>query len=192
MTYPMTLASRLDTTDLAPTPLPDGWHVRPCTESDAGELASIYFGAYEPGVASASLEEATDDIEACFRGEYGDLWREASLLAETEGEIGAAVLTVRRAPWPDVPDCPFVIEVFTAPDHRRLGLARHLMIRSMRLARQAGERTVSLRVLSTNGPARRLYESLGFRPWTPPGRSVPTRSTDELGSAGPYVRENDT
>lgn len=173
MTYPMTLASRLDTTELTPTALPACWNVRPCAESDAGELASVYFGAYEPGVASASLQEATDDIEACFRGEYGELWREASLLAETGKEIGAAVLTVRRAPWPDVPDCPFVIEVFTAPDHRRQGLARHLMIRSMRLAQAAGEKAVSLRVLSTNRPARRLYESLGFRPWAPPGRSVP-------------------
>lgn len=172
MPHPMTLASRLDTTDLTPTPLPEGWKLRPCSESDAQELASVYFGAYEPGVASASLEEATDDIEACFRGEYGELWREASLLAETGKEIGAAVLTVRRAPWPDVPDCPFLIEVFTAPNHRRQGLARHLIIRSMRLAQEAGEKTVSLRVLSTNRPARRLYESLGFRPWTPPGRSV--------------------
>lgn len=173
MTYPMTLASRLDTADLTPTILADGWNVRPCSESDSRSLASAYFGAYEPGVASASLEEATDDIEACFRGEYGELWREASLLAETGTEIGGAVLTVRRAPWPDVPDCPFLIEVFTAPDHRRQGLARHLMIRSMRQAQKAGEKAVSLRVLSTNRPARRLYESLGFRPWTPPGPSVP-------------------
>lgn len=172
MTYPMTLASRLDTIDLTPTPLPDCWSVRPCSEPDVGGLASVYFGAYEPGVASASLEEATDDIEACFRGEYGELWREASLLAETGKEIGAAVLTVRRAPWPDVPDCPFLIEVFTAPEYRRQGLARHLMIRSMRQAQKAGEKAVSLRVLSTNRPARRLYESLGFRPWNPPGRSV--------------------
>lgn len=172
MPHPMTMVSRLDTTDLTLSPLPEGWQVRPCDESDAEELASVYFGAYAPGIASASLEEATDDIRACFRGEYGELWRQASLVAEMGEEIGAAVLTVRRAPWPDVPDCPFVIEVFTGADHRRQGLARHLMIRSMQMAQEAGEKTVSLRVLSSNRPARHLYESLGFRPWTPAGRIV--------------------
>lgn len=168
MPRPLTLASRLDVSDLTPPPLPEGWHLRPCGERDADELGAVYFGAYEPGKASASLEEAIDDVRAAFRGEYGDLWGAASPVAEFDGRIRAAVMTVRRSPWPDVPDCPFVIEVFTSPGHRRRGLARHLLIRSMQTTRAAGATTVALRVMSDNRPALGLYGSLGFRTWNDP------------------------
>lgn len=136
--------------------------IRPASPSDAEALGRIYFESYEPGTASESVEEAIDDIRDSFRGSYGQLWTAASPVAVVNGEVAAAVLTVLRAPWSDVPDCPFVLEVFTAPSHRRKGLARTLLREAMGVVRSAGETTIALRVRSDNQPALDLYRSLGF------------------------------
>jgi mycothiol synthase len=46
---------------------------------------------------------------------------------------------------------------------RRLGLARAAMLEAMRRMAAAGMRTVTITHDAENRPARRLYESLGFR-----------------------------
>ena len=74
----------------------------------------------------------------------------------------AAVMTVRRAPWDDVPDCPFIIELFTGRDHRLRGLARYVITSAAETTWSAGETAVALRVDEANGPALGLYTSLGF------------------------------
>lgn len=48
------------------------------------------------------------------------------------------------------------------PDHQGQGVGRLLLEAAVREARARGARKVSLRVLSTNTSARRLYASLGF------------------------------
>lgn len=145
--------------------LPAGYRLRPCTADDVEPLGRRYFDSYDPGVAGATVDEATADIRAAFGGEYGELWPAASLVA-TSGESGiaAAVQVVRRAPWPDTPDCPFVIELFTAPEHRRRGLARALLAGVLAVT---DRREVALRVSADNEPALALYRDLGFRDWRP-------------------------
>lgn len=49
------------------------------------------------------------------------------------------------------------------PGHRGRGAGRALVTAAVARARATGARRLTLRVLSTNAPARRLYESLGFR-----------------------------
>ena len=80
----------------------------------------------------------------------------------------------------------------TVPTHRRAGLSRQLMMRSLDVLRGAGVGTYSLEVISTNDKAVALYRSLGFEEtrrldaWTlgfegktPPGRrSVRTAPID--------------
>lgn len=56
-----------------------------------------------------------------------------------------------------------VLNVATAPQLRRQGLARTLLQRGLALAREAGARLATLEVRRTNVPAIRLYESFGFR-----------------------------
>jgi ribosomal protein S18 acetylase RimI-like enzyme len=68
---------------------------------------------------------------------YGELW-----LDDEEAEVELARLIV-------------------APDHRRRGLGRELVVELTELARQHHE-TVALRVVATNSQARRCYESAGF------------------------------
>ncbi|WBQ02845.1 GNAT family N-acetyltransferase [Kribbella sp. CA-293567] len=70
------------------------------------------------------------------------------------------VLVVDRAPWLDTPDCPFIIEVYTAPAWRRRGLARALVTECL----AHGARRYALNVLPGNTAALELYGALGFQP----------------------------
>jgi ribosomal protein S18 acetylase RimI-like enzyme len=133
--------------------------LRSPSPGDIQVLGRLYFEAYEPGRAAATLEEAVEDIELSFEGHYGELDLELSRLAWAGDQLVGASLVVSRAPWPDTPECPFIIELFTASTHRRRGIARLL------LAACAGI-TVALRVEDNNTPAQTLYESVGFTRFT--------------------------
>lgn len=109
-----------------------GINVRTPSPLDTIALGVLYFDSYPPGIADSTPEEATADIAASFAGDYGELWLEASPVAATDDGLVGAVLTVRQAPWSDTPDGPFVIELFTAPDHRRKEIGRSRIERSYR------------------------------------------------------------
>ncbi|MFF0340356.1 GNAT family N-acetyltransferase [Kribbella sp. NPDC004875] len=133
-----------------------GVALRPPTAADAVELGRLYFDAYEPGIAAATEQDALDDINLTFENGYGVLAPTLSRLAWAGEQLVGALLVVERAPWPDTPDCPFIIELFTARTHRRQGIAR-LMLAS------CAATTVALRVDEENAAALTLYRDLGFR-----------------------------
>lgn len=161
----LTLIAAIPTAVEAPRP-PHGYTLRPCRQSDIPDLGHLYFESYDPGVACATLAEAIADIEAAFAGAYGELWQEASQVAVAPDEQPvSAIQIVRRAPWEDTPDCPFITELFTARSHRRRGLARALVQSSMAVLAGAEHANVALRVDEDNTPALILYESLGFHAW---------------------------
>lgn len=163
MSHQVTLVARVsDVLRGAQPTLPSGYVLRPSNSSDAEVLGRLYFDSYDPGVASANVEDALADIFASFDGEYGPYLFEASPVVEESGSIVGAVMVVERAPWPDTPDCPFVIDLFVDRAHRRHGLARSMLFESVRKLEEAGFEAVALRVLSDNTPARDLYRSLGF------------------------------
>ncbi|MET9310405.1 GNAT family N-acetyltransferase [Kribbella sp. NPDC003505] len=141
---------------VATAPVPDV-ELRPPSADDAVALGRLYFEAYDPGVASATEAEALDDIHRTFDGEYGVLDTALSRLAWMGDELVGALLVVERAPWPDTPDCRFVIELFTARNHRRSGIAKLLLA-------ECSAVEVALRVQETNAPALALYRSVGFQP----------------------------
>ena len=150
--------------------VPDGVLVRRVEPSDVEAIGRLYFAAYPRGVPGDSLEEAVSDITASFAGEYGELWGDACLVATIAGgDIVGCVLTVTRAPWSDVPDCPFVIELFTAGEQRRRGIASLLMRRVLVAAAVGGASAVALRVAVDNPAGRALYDGLGFVAWTASG-----------------------
>jgi ribosomal protein S18 acetylase RimI-like enzyme len=146
-----------------PAPLAEGYQLRPSRPEDIDELGRLYFTAYDPGIACASEAEAIADIAASFAGRYGELWTEASPVIVHGESIVGAVQAVRAAPWPDVPQGPFISEVFVGREHRRRGLARAALTATMAALARTGETAVSLRVMASNAAARRLYASLGFR-----------------------------
>ncbi|HZX07929.1 GNAT family N-acetyltransferase [Kribbella sp.] len=139
-----------------PTPPVPGVVLRPPTVEDTQPLAQLYYDSYDPGIASSTPEEALEDITLTFEGGYGVLDPTLSRLAWQADRLVGALLVVERAPWPDTPDCPFVIELFTARSHRRQGIAKLLLS-------ACSEATVALRVDPDNKPAVRLYGSFGFQ-----------------------------
>jgi ribosomal protein S18 acetylase RimI-like enzyme len=58
----------------------------------------------------------------------------------------------------------YVSVVMVDPGYRGRGFARRLLAESVRATRRARRTHVVLDVLEQNAPARRLYESIGFRP----------------------------
>jgi ribosomal protein S18 acetylase RimI-like enzyme len=132
---------------------------------DSAELGSLYFDAYDPGIAWPTALEAIDDIKRTFDGEYGALWLAASRVAFRDTELIGAVLTVHRGPWPGTPDCPFIIEVFTDRAWRRRGVAARLLRECASAVAKAGEDWVGLRVDETNQAGMALYIAMGFCRW---------------------------
>ncbi|WP_371401160.1 GNAT family N-acetyltransferase [Kribbella sp. NBC_00662] len=140
----------------APQPLAvPGVVLRPPAVADTVELARLYFDAYDPGTAAETEQDALDDIQLTFDDGYGVLTPALSRLAWYDDKLVGALLVVERAPWPDTPDCPFIIELFTARTHRHLGIARLLL-------NHCADVTVALRVEANNLPALTLYRSAGF------------------------------
>lgn len=130
--------------------------LRPPAVEDAVALGRLYFEAYDAGVAAATEQDALEDIQLTFEGGYGVLTPTLSRLAWYGDQLVGALLVVERAPWPDTPDCPFIIELFTARSHRRRGLAKLLLS-------ECSHATVALRVAETNAAALALYRAVGFR-----------------------------
>ncbi len=161
----LTLIARASTVAEAATSLPSGaFTVRPSTNVDLHQLGSLYFRAYPPGDASSSEAEAIADVAASFAGEYGPYLHKASPVIVHGDELVAAVMAVHRTPWDDTPDCAFIIELFTAPEHRRAGLATTLLAAAAS-AVAAHDEFIALRVEASSTSAIKLYERLGFEEW---------------------------
>jgi ribosomal protein S18 acetylase RimI-like enzyme len=148
--------------------LPGGFLIRASTEEDVDQIGALYFLSYPSGDACATEHEAVAEVAASFGGEYGEYLSSASPVVVRGDELVAAVMTVRLAPWPDTPSCPFIIELFTHPVYRRLGFGKALL-RSAARATASIDRSIALRVEEQNGAARALYDRLGFRLWTGAG-----------------------
>jgi GNAT superfamily N-acetyltransferase len=140
--------------------VPNGAQVRPISETDLPALADLYVQAYHLGPDALGI--AVAEMESAFDGTWGTLWIDASPVAWLGTEPVAVVLTVRRPTMKDAPDCPWLIEVFTHPRHRRAALARTLLGAAGTVIAGGGEDRVGLTVDDDNVPALTLYRSLGF------------------------------
>jgi [ribosomal protein S18]-alanine N-acetyltransferase len=80
--------------------------------------------------------------------------------AATRGEAVLAYGLLRG--WDEGYEVPS-LGIAVHPASRRRGLARPFMLFLHAVARQRGARRIRLKVYPDNGPARRLYESLGYR-----------------------------
>ena len=141
--------------------LPTGLAIRSIADTDLTVLAETYLRAFGPA-AVASLNDAVEEMKAAADGAWGEMWPEASPAAWRDGELAGVVQTVRRPSWEDAPDCPWLIDVFTDPRHRRTGIASVLIGAACRVMGTAGEERVGLTVDDGNLAAVALYKSLGF------------------------------
>ena len=159
----------------APLPVPavpgglgPGYRIISVREVEPDLLAEAFAYAYGPQAFPLGASQARAEIQEAFDGGFGQLIPAASLVAITSGQVAGVVMTVRRAPWPDIPSGPFIIDLFSTPGHRRRGVARYLLHRAMANARPPDETVIGLRVEIDNAPAQRLYRSAGFHDWPNP------------------------
>lgn len=139
--------------------LPELIDLRELREQDLDAAGEAYRLSHHGTSSQMTIEEATGDVRAAWQGEYGQWLPGASLGAWRGDELLGAVLTVRDAPWDDVPPGPFIIDLFVIPAARRMGIARALVAAAVR----AVPEPVALRVDDTAPAARALYLDLGFR-----------------------------
>jgi len=80
------------------------------------------------------------------------------LVIETDQRMVAMTMVT----FPSV--AAYVSNVVVDPAYRRRGYAKQMLEEARRTAKAAGRTYIALDVLETNTPARRLYDSLGYRP----------------------------
>ncbi|MFI7482151.1 GNAT family N-acetyltransferase [Kocuria sp. M1R5S2] len=162
MTGTITLIAR--TTENTKTP---SVTLRPARPEDADHLAQLYYSSYEQGGVS-SLEEAREVIRGVFADEYGPFLPEASpVVVDDDGSVVAAALVVSRRVGDNLPDAPYIFELFTAASRRRQGLAEQLVRCAMSTLFDNGYDQVCLRISEDNAAALALYLTLDFNRWTP-------------------------
>ncbi|MFJ4780984.1 GNAT family N-acetyltransferase [Streptomyces sp. NPDC088762] len=155
----------------APPVLPAGATGRPMTraEYDAWQERAVA----EYGRRLIAPGTTAEQALAASRAEH------AKLLPAGQDTPGTALLvleapdgTVLGTVWVGERDLtgagpvPYVWDVAVAPEHRRQGHGRTLMLLAEHAALAAGARLLGLHVHEDNTPARRLYESLGYRDLT--------------------------
>jgi len=133
--------------------------VRPARLADQAVLTGLDAAAWSAESGFPSVM-APDTRDATFFGTGNP--PEAHLVAELDGRV---VGYIRLKPPTPLPENAHVIQVqglAVHPDARRHGVAASLLDAAEETLRKRGIRKLTLRVLSTNQAAIRLYERHGF------------------------------
>lgn len=132
--------------------------LRPHRAGDMGFVVGAHGAVYaeEYGWDAAAFEALCAEIVAGFLKSY-DPKREGCWIAEIDGEpVGSAFVVAKS---PEVAQLRLVLVL---PHVRGMGIGARLLEESLRFARQAGYRAMSLWTQSMLTGARRLYERAGF------------------------------
>ncbi len=134
--------------------------VRVARAADEAALAWLDVAAWTPQSGFPSVMERSGDPYYTFF--TGDSPPAAHLVAELDGWL-AGYLRLRPAtPLAEGAHVLAVMGLAVAPAARRRGVGAALLAAAEDHARARGARKISLRVLSTNTGALRLYQRLGF------------------------------
>ncbi|MDN5639739.1 GNAT family N-acetyltransferase [Rothia kristinae] len=140
---------------------------RPVAPEDADGLARLYFTAYEDGSVT-SQAHALEILHHMFDGEYGTVLPKASpVVVDDAGRIIAAALVLESRVGDDLPDSPYIFELFTESSRRREGFAEQLLRVAITELKEEGFEHVALRISEDNAAALALYLTLDFRRWFP-------------------------
>jgi ribosomal protein S18 acetylase RimI-like enzyme len=135
--------------------------VRSARPEDEVGLARLDAAAWTPASGFPSVMERAGDPFFSFFTD--DSPPREHLVAELDGQLAGYI---RVRPVTVLPENAHVLGVMglaVAPAARRQGVASALLTAAEQHARDRGVHKLSLRVLSTNGTALRLYERLGFQ-----------------------------
>jgi GNAT superfamily N-acetyltransferase len=132
--------------------------LRPHQPGDMGWIVHRHGALYAQEFGwDETFEALVAEIAAKFIATY-DAKRERCWLAEQEDEILGSVLLVKQSPT-----IAKLRLLLVEPKARGLGIGARLVDESIRFARLAGYRKVTLWTQSILVPARRIYERAGFR-----------------------------
>jgi RimJ/RimL family protein N-acetyltransferase len=130
--------------------------IRPASEEDDAALAALDRETWSPQVSPAAQRPPAEPF-------FSERLRPRdAIVATVDGELAGSIafgphlaLTANRHQLQ-------ITGLAVDPSRRREGIAAALIGALADRARGAGIRRLTLRVLSTNAPARALYERLGF------------------------------
>jgi ribosomal protein S18 acetylase RimI-like enzyme len=136
-----------------------GTLIRQATADDGDALSDLDFRCWAP------IADVMPRPEKPRRPYFvdGQLEPEHVLVAERDGTVVG--LLILRPPTP-VPSNRHVLQIqglSVDPDARGAGIGLALVETAADVARSRGARKLTLRVLATNTPARRLYDRAGYR-----------------------------
>lgn len=134
--------------------------IRPATEQDLTAILAIYNDAIENSTAVFSYRPHTLEM----RREWFSAKRDQNfpvLVAEANDAVAGFATYGHFRPWPAY---RYTVEhsVYTAPEFRRQGAARSLMLALIERARKQEYHAVIGGVVAENVASVRLHESLGF------------------------------
>ena len=135
--------------------------VRVARPADEAGLARLDAAAWTPASGFPSVIERVNDPFFTFFTD--DSPPEAHLVAELDGRLAGYIRVKPASPLRENAHVLGIVGLAVAPGDRRLGVASALLAAAEQHARARGARKLSLRVLSSNETAMRLYERHGFQ-----------------------------
>jgi len=135
--------------------------VRVARPADEAGLTRLDAAAWTPASGFPSVIERVDDPFFTFFTD--DSPPEAHLVAELDGRLAGYIRVKPVTPLRENAHVLGIVGLAVAPGNRRRGVASALLAAAEQHARARGARKLSLRVLSSNETAMRLYERRGFQ-----------------------------
>jgi len=163
---------------MSPTPLPrEGVAIRElrATEWQAYRTLRLHALVDAPDAFSTLYAQAAAQPDEYWEERLAALSADADLLLVAEGDAQLAALVWGRLDTDGA--AAFVYQMWVAPELRGHGVGRALLKKVIDWAKGWGAATITLGVTQGNGPAYRLYESVGFQPV---GESEPLRPNSTL------------
>ena len=142
------------------TRLESGVAVRVARPKDEAGLARLDAAAWTPASGFPSVLERVNDPFFTFFTD--DSPPGAHLVAELDGRLAGYIRVKPVTPLRENAHVLGIVGLAVAPGSRRRGVASALLAAAEQHARARGARKLSLRVLSSNETAMRLYERHGF------------------------------
>lgn len=139
----------------------------PMTAARYEQWRSASVQSYGEDIATSSGMDA-EDANRRAATQFDELLPDGQKSAGTwlltiQDDTGAEVGSLWLGPHPQRDGVGYVFDIEIAAAHRGRGLGRATMLAAEALLREAGIAELGLNVFGFNAPARRLYESLGYR-----------------------------
>ena len=142
------------------TRLESGVAVRVARPKDEAGLARLDAAAWTPASGFPSVIERVNDPFFTFFTD--DSPPGSHLVAEAGGRVLGYIRVRPATRLRENAHVLAIVGLAVDPGARGQGVATALLTAAEQFARERGARKLSLRVLSSNGPALRLYERCGF------------------------------